>query len=242
MKVVAIIQARMGSTRLPGKVLKKVMDTTLLEYQLERVRRSALIGQIIVATTVREDDNAIVRLCEELGVNVYRGSENDVLSRYYEAAVHNKADVIVRLTSDCPLIDPEVIDGVIQLYLESVGADYASNALIRTFPRGLDTEVFSFQTLEEAYLKAKLPSEREHVTSYIHSQPERFKLINFSNDQDVSCHRWTVDTKEDYALIQQILQTLYPVKPDFTMQDVLDLLEQHPAWVELNAHIEQKKL
>lgn len=242
MKTIAIIQARMGSTRLPGKVLKKVLGKTLLEYQLERVQRSSFIDKIVVATTVKESDDVLVALCNRLNIPVYRGSEVDVLARYYEAAVESKADVVVRLTSDCPLIDSAVVDGVIQLYLDSPDVDYASNALKRTFPRGLDTEVFSFDALEESFHHARKQSEREHVTPFIHQQPHKFKMVNFSYHTDVSHHRWTVDTKEDFELIRRIIEALYSENHTFTMQDVLDLLEQHSSWVKLNAHIEQKKL
>lgn len=243
MKVVAIIQARMGSTRLPGKILKKVMDKTLLEYQLERVQQSTLIDEIIVATTEKEHDQAIVKLCVHLGQKVYRGSENDVLSRYYEAAVQSKADVVVRLTSDCPLIDPKVIDGVIKLYLERrADIDYASNTLERTYPRGMDTEVFSYEALQKAHEQASLERDREHVTAFIYTNPSEFQLANLTCEQSLGSHRWTVDTEEDFELIKRILEYLYPNNPQFTMRDVLDLLKMNPTWVDINAHIEQKKL
>jgi len=153
MKVTAIIQARMTSTRLPGKVLKKVLNKSLLEYQLERVARSELIDEIIVATTLNESDDPIVGLCKQLGVSIFRGSEGDVLSRYYEAARQYNSDVVVRLTSDCPLIDPKIIDRVIQMYLTKK-FDYVSNTQLKTFPRGMDTEVFSFEILQTAYCNA----------------------------------------------------------------------------------------
>lgn len=243
MKVVAIIQARMGSTRLPGKILKKVNGKTLLEYQLERVQWSKLIDEIVVATTEKEQDNAIVKLCNQHGVQVYCGSENDVLSRYYEAAVQFKADVVVRLTSDCPLIDPKVIDEVIQFYLkQSEEIDYVSNALERTFPRGLDTEVFSFDVLQKTYERASLERDREHVTAYIYTNLSEFNLANLTCVQSLGSHRWTVDTEEDFELIKRILEYLYPNNPQFMMQDVLDLLKTNPTWIDINAHIEQKKL
>lgn len=243
MKIIAIIQARMGSTRLPGKILKTVMNKTLLEYQLERVTRSLLIDEIVVATTEKESDTPIVELCEQLGVGVYRGSENDVLSRYCEAAVECKADIIVRLTSDCPLIDSHVIDEVVQMYLDGQGTiDYASNALERTFPRGLDIEVFSFEALEKANEYASLERDREHVTVFLYTNPEEFQLANLKSPKNLGHHRWTVDTEEDFELVKRILEALYPSNPEFTMQDVLKLLEENPTWTEINAHIEQKKL
>lgn len=243
MKITAIIQARMGSTRLPGKILKKVMNKTLLEYQLERVKRSLLIDEIVVATTKKESDNPIVALCEQLGAQVYRGSEQDVLSRYYEAAVALHADLIVRLTSDCPLIDPTIIDQVIQLHIDQEReVDYTSNALVRSFPRGLDTEVFTFDALQYAHEHAILERDREHVTAYIYSNKEKFKFAALKSIHNYESHRWTVDTEEDFELIKRILEALYPSNPQFTMQDVLNLLEENPTWPSINAHIEQKKL
>jgi len=243
MKIIAVIQARMGSTRLPGKVLKTVMSKTLLEYQLERVKRSLLINEIVVATTEKENDNSIVALCKQLGVQVYRGSENDVLSRYYGAAVEFKADIIVRLTSDCPLIDPIIIDQVIQLYLDQkTETDYTSNALVRSFPRGLDTEVFTFKALQNAHENASLERDREHVTAYIYTNKDKFQFANLKSVSNYGNHRWTVDTEEDFELVKRILEALYPSSPQFTMQDVLNLLEENPTWPQINAHIEQKKL
>lgn len=242
MKTVAIIQARMGSTRLPGKVLKKVLGKPLLEYQLERVKKSRLIDEIVVATTVKEQDQPIVDFCTEKGVSCYRGSEEDVLARYYEAAKAYEADIVVRLTSDCPVIDPGVIDRVIQAFLEDEEADYVSNTLERTFPRGMDTEVFSFQALEQAFQSARMQSEREHVTPYIWKNSDRFSIKSVFHRDDLSIHRWTVDTPEDFELIKKMIEHLYRVQRDFSMEDMLQLLDQHPQWKEINAHIEQKKV
>lgn len=242
MKTVAIIQARMGSTRLPGKVLKKVLGKPLLEYQLERVKKSRLIDEIVVATTVKEQDQPIVDFCMEKGVSCYRGSEEDVLARYYEAAKAYEADIVVRLTSDCPVIDPGVIDRVIQAFLEDEEADYVSNTLERTFPRGMDTEVFSFQALEQAFQSARMQSEREHVTPYIWKNSDRFSIKSVFHRDDLSIHRWTVDTPEDFELIKKMIEHLYQVQRDFSMEDMLQLLDQHPQWKEINAHIEQKKV
>lgn len=242
MKTVAIIQARMGSTRLPGKVLKKVLGKPLLEYQLERVKKSRLIDEIVVATTVKEQDQPIVDFCMEKGVSCYRGSEEDVLARYYEAAKAYEADIVVRLTSDCPVIDPDVIDRVIQAFLEDEEADYVSNTLERTFPRGMDTEVFSFQALEQAFQSARMQSEREHVTPYIWKNSDRFSIKSVFHRDDLSIHRWTVDTPEDFELIKKMIEHLYRVQRDFSMEDMLQLLDQHPQWKEINAHIEQKKV
>ncbi|GGK34123.1 spore coat protein [Caldalkalibacillus thermarum] len=241
--VVAIIQARMGSTRLPGKVLKKVLAKPLLEYQIERLNRCKLINTLVVATTTKQSDNPIVELCNQLGVNVFRGSEEDVLQRYYDAACKYKADVVVRLTADCPLIDPEVVDKVISCYLENQEQyDYVSNTLIRTYPRGLDTEVFSFQALKQAHQEAHDPQYREHVTSYLYLHPEKFRLFNVSHPIDYSHHRWTVDTGEDFELIRRIIEHLYPQNAMFKMKETITLLEYKPEWALINAHIEQKKI
>lgn len=242
MKTVAIIQARMGSTRLPGKVLKKVLDKPLLEYQLERVKRASLIDDIVVATTTKKMDDEIVSFCKSQNINVYRGSEADVLSRYYEAAVKYNADVIVRLTSDCPLIDPDIINQVIQLYFDEQSVDYVSNALKRTYPRGLDTEVFSFEALEKAYNEATLARDREHVTAYMYTNKDKFTCTYLVNKVDYSHHRWTVDTEEDFELVEHILTSIYCSNPKFTMNDIIQLLNENPSWVQINAHIEQKKL
>ncbi|MGG3887914.1 cytidylyltransferase domain-containing protein [Metabacillus fastidiosus] len=243
MKVAAIIQARMTSTRLPGKVLKKVNGKTLLEYQLERVKRSKLIDEIIVATTTNKSDDPIVSLCNQLSVSVYRGSEDDVLSRYYEAAIQYDADVVVRLTSDCPLIDPQVIDFVIQTYMDNCEVvSYVSNCFERTYPRGLDTEVFSFQALQQAYQEAILQRDREHVTIYLYTNPEKFRLMTVRNKSDESQYRWTVDTIEDFELIKNILEAIYPVNSQFTWKGILGLLNENPEWNEINAMIEQKEV
>ncbi len=243
MRTVIISQARMTSTRLPGKVLKEVLGKPLLEYHIERLLRVRLADELVVATTTNDTDQPIVELCERLGVAYYRGSEEDVLSRYYEAAAHFGADVVVRVTSDCPLIDPGVVDEAISLYVKNRDKyDYVSNALQRTYPRGLDTEVFSMAVLEKAYKEAREQPEREHVTPYVYRHPELFRLANCSGAQDYSQHRWTVDTPEDFELIRLILEELYPVNERFTWLDVLELLSKHSEWVEINAGVEQKEV
>jgi len=166
-----------------------------------------------------------------------------VLTRYYEAAAQENADIVIRLTGDCPLIDPSVVDAVIRAYQTAQpNIDYVSNTLERTFPRGLDIEVFSFATLEKAYRTATEPYEREHVTPYIYRHPEQFKLQQHQQDQDHSSLRWTVDTPEDFELIEKILTALYPKNPVFSQQDILDLLTFNPQWHHINAHVEQIKL
>ncbi len=243
MTVLAIIQARMGSTRLPGKILKKVNGKALLAYQLERVSQSKCIDKIVIATTINQKDEPIVEFCEQYGVDYYRGPENDVLARYYEAAEQFEGDIIVRLTSDCPIIDPIVMDETICYYIDHASEfDYVSNTIERMYPRGLDTEVFSSEALEKSYKEAMLERDREHVTAYMYTNPQIFRIGSISNPQDLGNHRWTVDTVEDFQLVELILSNLYSENELFNMRDVIDLLDNHPDWVQLNSHIEQKKL
>lgn len=240
MKVVIIVQARMTSTRLPGKILKEVAGKPLLEYQVERLKRVHLADDLVIATTINNTDNPVVALCEKLQVNFFRGSESDVLARYHGAAVQHNADAIVRVTSDCPLIDPAIIDKVIQTYRENHELyDYVSNTLERTYPRGMDTEVFSRKALDTAYKQAVVPCDREHVTPFIIANNST-KRKNISHYEDQSRHRWTVDTYEDFELIKNILEKMYPAQQKFTMQDVLNCLQEYSAWVLINAHVEQK--
>lgn len=243
MKTIIIVQARMTSTRLPGKVLKEVRGKSLLEYQIERLRQVRLADEIVIATTTNDADQPIIELCERLGAAYYRGPEEDVLSRYYEAATHFGANVVVRVTSDCPLIDPGVMDEVIGLYINNRDKyDYVSNTLERTYPRGLDTEVFSMAALKKAYNEAREQPEREHVTLFIYRRPEQFRLANSSSAIDYSHHRWTVDTPEDFELIKRIFLGLYPVNSRFTWLEILDLLNENPEWVEINAGVKQKEV
>lgn len=241
MTVTAIIQARMGSTRLPGKILKEVEGKSLLAIQLERLQASNEIDQIVIATTIESQDDVIAQYCEQQCVKYYRGSEQDVLARYYEAAKVFGGDVIVRLTSDCPIIDGAVVDETIR-YFKDNKYDYVSNTVKRIYPRGLDTEVFTFQALEKACKEAILPRDREHVTAYFYTNPELFSIGYIDKSYDYSEYRWTVDTEEDFELISRIIKALYKGNPLFTLEDAIQLMEKNPNWQQINAHIEQKKL
>ncbi|WP_042142583.1 cytidylyltransferase domain-containing protein [Paucisalibacillus sp. EB02] len=241
MNITGIIQARMTSTRLPGKVMKKVNGITLLEYQLERVMQSKLLNQIIVATTNNGSEKPLVDICSKLGIPIYKGSEENVLERYYQAAKHHQADIVVRMTSDCPLIDPKIIDNVIKFYLDN-NYDYVSNTLVRTFPRGMDTEVFSIKNLEEAYLQASEYYEKEHVTPYLYINPNIYSIGQFVSKTDNSKYRLTVDTKEDFKLISILIKDLYSLNPLFTLDDIIKKMINQPELIEINKHIEQKKL
>ena len=241
MKTVAIIQARMGSTRLSGKVMKNLLGKTVLAHVIERVKQSKHIDDIVIATTVSENDGVIEEEAIRCGVNCYRGSEDDVLSRYYLAAKENKADIIVRITSDCPLIDPMVTDKVIEYY-KTHDYPYVSNGdpdpSLITYPRGLDTEVFSYEGLEEAYLNAKKPYQREHVTPYLYEDGKR--LYHLKNDKNYSKCRWTLDTEADWKLISKIYEYLYKGIHNFYMEDVVRLMDEHPELYDINKDIKQK--
>ena len=234
----AIIQARMSSTRLPGKVLLDLAGEPMLARVVARTKRAKTIDRTIVATTGEPEDEPIVALCRARGWAVSRGSRDDVLDRYYQAAVADGADPIVRITSDCPLIDPEVIDRVVEHL--TTGVDYASNINPRrTFPRGLDVEAFTFASLAAAWQDASDTSSREHVTPFLYRHPERFRIALVESERpEAADHRWSVDTPEDYELMRRILAHFG--ERDFGWLDVLELLDRHPDWIELNRHIAQK--
>jgi len=238
MKKLVIVQARMTSTRLPGKVMKIVCDKPLLEHLINRLKTIKSADQIVIATTVNDTDNQIVNLCKKLDTLYYRGSEEDVLGRYYEAAVEYRGDVIIRITSDCPVIDPEVVDYLINIYTNNIEKyDYVSNTLKRTYPQGMDSEIASFGTLKEAHFNAYDPFDREHVTSFIKMRPQQFRLYNILYKADMSRYRWTVDTPEDLELITKIYDALYYKNPLFSLNDILDLMACNPEWEAINAHI-----
>lgn len=237
--VVAVVQARMTSTRLPGKVLMPIAGRPMLSWQLERMRGAARVDRIVIATTTNATDDPIVAWCEEQGCDVTRGSETDVLSRYAQAAAMYGAGTVVRLTSDCPLIDPALIDEAVDRF-GAAGCDYLSNMLLPSFPYGLAVEVMAAQALAAAQAEARDPQEREHVTPFIYWRPERFRLESLTTSPDLSGHRWTVDTPQDFELVSRILQGMAPRHPGFGWREVLALLAQHPEWGKINAQIEQK--
>ncbi|AYD40707.1 acylneuraminate cytidylyltransferase [Clostridium fermenticellae] len=242
--VVCIMQARTGSTRLPEKVLKKVCGKIVLEHDVDRLKRVENIDKIVIATTKLEKDNAIVEEAKKLNITYFRGSEENVLSRYYYAAKENNADVVVRVTSDCPLIDSEITEKIIQYYLDNNAKyDYVSNTIDRTYPRGLDTEVFSFKALEKAFNEAENLRDKEHVTPYIWGNSRIFRLAQYKNDIDYSSFRWTLDTIEDFQLISSIYDKLYFKKGNqFDMNDILNLYKKYPKLLKINEDISQKEV
>ncbi|MBI4523174.1 MAG: glycosyltransferase family protein [Deltaproteobacteria bacterium] len=240
MKRVIIIQARVGSTRLPGKVLSDLAGEPMLARVIARSRRATKIDDFVIATTTKPEDDAIVKMCTIHSWPCFRGSEDDLLDRYYKAALQHKADVVVRITSDCPLIEPQVLDLVAGEFL--IGSlDYASNALPpRTFPRGLDVEVLAFEALERAWREDTNSAWREHVTPYIYRHPESFRIKAVLNDFDFSFLRWTVDTREDLELVQRIYSHFG--HDEFSWRNVLELLAKHSSWLDLNRRIAQKEV
>jgi spore coat polysaccharide biosynthesis protein SpsF len=240
MNIVAIVQARMGSTRLPGKVLLDLGGRTMLARVVRRVSRAALVGQVVVATTTLPGDEAIVEQCRRLAVNCFRGSHLDVLDRYHRAAVAHRADAVVRITADCPLVDPEVIDQVIRAFLDH-RPDYASNVLQRTYPRGLDTEVLTADALARAWREATEPYQRTHVTPYIYRHPESFRLLAVTGRQNLSHGRWTVDSQQDLEFVRAVYRRMRGGDA-FSWHEVCRLVAEEPSLAKLNRHVRQKQL
>ncbi len=241
---IAIIQARTGSSRLPNKILLRILNKEILLLLIDRVVASKLIDHIIIATTASNEDDKIVALVESYHskVSIFRGDENDVLDRYYQAAINykymsnNEIDII-RITSDCPLIDPKIIDLHIKEFNQRK-IDYLSSRIKkRTWPHGMEMEIFSFDSLQLAWENAIETFEREHVTPFIYkSHPEKFKLYEFIYKKDISDYRFTIDYKEDYEFVKTIFEKLYPQKPTFTLADILQLLETKPDLKRINAN------
>lgn len=246
MRTVAIIQARMGSTRLPGKVMKKLCGKSVLEHVTRRVQACLLLDDVVVATTAAPSDDVIVAEAVQCGAKWFRGSEDDVLDRYYRAAKQYHADVVVRVTADCPLFDPELLEEMILSFRtrnsQVKPLDYLSNTLRRTFPLGLDAEVFTRNALEYAHFHSRNQYEREHVTPYIYEHPEIFSIHSFEGNEDLSCHRWTLDTEDDFKLLSKIYSELYRENEIFPTNSVIALLGANPVWKEINAHVKQKNL
>lgn len=230
-----IIQARTGSSRLPNKVLKELCGKPMLQHIIERTGRSQRVDHVMVATTLREEDRQIEELCRRIKTDCYRGSEDDVLDRYYQAASICQPANVIRVTADCPFIDPVIIDQILQIH-ESGKYDYTSNTLVETYPDGLDTEVFTFAALEKAWKEAKLASEREHVTPYIKFQ-DGFKRFSVEYTPSFSKKRWTVDTDLDFEVVTQVYEALYGESDIFLMDDILDFFDRNPDIEKVNADI-----
>lgn len=243
-KIGTIVQARITSARLPGKALMEIQGKPVLWHVLERLRRSSKTGKIVLAIPDTKKNDILRDFAKSYGAVCVRGNENDVLARYMKAARLFSFDTIVRITGDCPLIDPEIIDEVIERHTSNMLADYTSNTLKRTFPRGLDVEIFSFRALARAHKEAKQPHEREHVTPYLYEHPKLFTLQNVSAKKlyrrpDI---RITLDTKKDFLLIKKIYDYLYKPPHIFSARDVLKLLSEHPELLDINKNVRQKEI
>lgn len=238
--IIGILQARTGSSRLPNKVLYEIRGKTLLEIYIERVKHSRLIEKIVIATTTRSEDDVIEKISEKLEVDYFRGSENDLVNRYYQCAKKYHADIIVRLSSDNPFVDFRVLDRAVQIFKDNE-VDFVTNHFQPTYPEGLDVEVYSLHTLEKLWKEAKLLSEREHVFPYIQNHPDQFKIINFRQDNDYSHLRWVIDHKCDYQMTKVIYDYLYEKNPIFLQEDILELLGDHPEIAAMNSHIPRKE-
>lgn len=235
--IYAIIQARMGSTRLPGKVMMDLCGHPVIEHVVNRLKESTLIDNIIIATSENINNQPIIDFCKNKNIGYFVGSEDDVLDRYYQAALNyglSDKDIIIRITSDCPLIDSIVVDKVIKEHLLNDN-DYTANVLKCTYPDGLDCEVFNFNALKEAWINANLSSQREHVTLYIRDNPKKFKLANVKNDEDFSDLRWTLDEQEDFSFIKEIYKNLYNQDYFFHMDDIIQLLKEKPELLNINS-------
>jgi spore coat polysaccharide biosynthesis protein SpsF len=240
MRTVAIVQAHMSSTRLPGKVLMDLGGRTMLERVLLRVRACREVDDVVVAMSTLPADDILVPVCERLGIPVHRGSDTDVLDRFVGAAHARSADLCVRITSDCPLIDPALCDQIIQRFRRAdPPVDYASNKIPQSYPRGLDTEVFTGEALERARAEASRPYQRTHVTIYIYENPGRFRLLSVVSEVDRADWRWTVDTAEDLQFVRAVYGH-FGNRSLFPWEEIVKLIERNPALRDINRHVVQK--
>lgn len=232
--IIVVLQARASSRRLPGKVLKPILGKPMLHHQIERIQRAKVPARLVLATSRNPEDDAVATIGQTAGIDVYRGNLDDVLDRFYRAAEPFAPSHVVRLTGDCPLTDPSIIDAVTRFAVDG-NYDYASNSIRPTFPDGLDVEVATFEALQTAWREATKRSDREHVMPFLHRQRDRFKLGNYENERDLSALRWTVDEAADFTFVETIYQALYPTKPGFDSADILAYLNANPSLAALNS-------
>lgn len=231
--ILAILQARVSSTRLPGKVLKPILGVPMIFRQIERLKHAKKIDKLVVATSTDQSDDRLAKACQEFGVTCYRGNLDDVLDRFYGAAGQDKPEHVVRLTGDCPLADPQIIDKVIEHHLQGK-YDYTSNVVEPTYPDGLDAEIMTFSCLQQMWSQAKKQSEREHVTLFIHNNKQLFNIGSVKQAIDLSHLRWTVDEPEDFTLVEKIYQGLYDKNPLFLTNEIIDYSKKNQKLNELN--------
>ena len=241
-KVVVIIQARMGSTRLLGKVISEISGKPMLWHLIDRVKKCRSVDLVVVATTTNKEDRVVKELAERSGAKAYCGSEDDVLDRYYQAAKLFGAEVAVRITADCPLIDPHLIDRMVKHFEDNRDKlDYVGMGSPNLYPDGLDTEVFSFKVLEKAWKEAKLKSEREHVTTYIWKNEKLFRIGSVQPDKDLSRFRWTVDEERDLRFVREVYKHLYKEGQIFATDEILELLSKRPELLDINQGIQRNE-
>ncbi len=241
MKIVAMIQCRMGSTRLPGKVMKRILGRPVICLMLERVKRTKSLDEIVLLTTQNKADDIFFDIADVEKIHLYRGDECDVLDRYYQAALIHKPDTIIRLTGDCPLYEPAIVDQMVQSFRSSQPCDYLASGLKPLLPNGMDAEMFSFDALKMAWQNARLDYQREHVTPWIYENPGKFCVRAFEFPLSLSHLRLTLDTAEDFEVIRTIYEALYPNNPAFNLAEILEYLDQHPSIVKLNAHLSRNQ-
>ncbi|ABZ94473.1 CMP-KDO synthetase related protein [Leptospira biflexa serovar Patoc strain 'Patoc 1 (Ames)'] len=242
-KIVATIEARMTSSRLPGKVLKEVFNKPMLYYLVQRLRMVPSIDEIVLATTINKTDDVLIDFAKIEGISYFRGSEDDVMSRVVGAGESAKADVIVEITADCPIIDPAVVDQTIQLYLHNP-CDYASNVIVRSYPIGMDTQVFSLDTLKKSFSMTEDKLDREHVTRHIRQNPDLFKQVHLVSSY---LDYWpelavTLDEVSDYELIKKIIEYFYEKNPYFSCADIVALIKEKESWLDINRDVKRKGL
>jgi len=240
--IAVIIQARMSSTRLPEKIMLEVCGKSLLEHMILRIKKSKKIDKILVATTINKKDDVIEKFCKQKQIEYFRGPEDDVLSRYKLASDYLNSDTIVRICSDCPLLDSNIVDDVINIFQKG-NYDYVNNLvpLPRTYPDGLLVEVFSSKVLNESYVEAKKPSDREHVTFFMWNQPKRYNIYRLDYKEDLSKYRFNLDYSEDFIVIKAIYESLYPNNSNFLMRDIINWLNNHPEIMNINSHIKSNQ-
>ena len=240
-KIPLLLQARMGSSRLPGKVLLPVLGKPILELMIERINNAKLIEEVILITSTNPKDDELVEFAKSRDLKYFRGKELDCLDRHYQAAKEFKLDFFAKTTSDCCLIDPQTIDRIVKSFLKNISKyDYVSNITPPTFPDGLDVEVFNFKILEKVWKNAMNNFDREHTTTYIRSNPKKFKIHNISNKLDKNLfksQRWCLDYLEDYNFIKKIYENLYPTNKFFSMIDIINYLEKNPKIYAINHHL-----
>ena len=234
-KITVMIQARTGSRRLPRKVLAKIAGKPMIWHVINRIQKTKGVEQIILLTTNKKEDEILLNIAKDSGILGFAGSEQNVLERYYECAIKFDADPIIRITGDCPLIDPKIVQDMIKFY-QMHNYDYITNTLPPTYPDGLDVEVFSFHVLKKTFFNAKLKSDLEHVTSYIRRNNKKFNVFNYTTVHDLSAYRWTVDEKNDLLFVRKIFTKMKPKKV-FGMDSVLNIISKNPNIIMINSNI-----